>query len=225
MKRFTLLLALAAGVLTASQALAADRPYKAPAQAPASNLFTWTGFYLGANAGYGWNKFEGDSTGIVGVSASETPSGFTAGIEGGYRYQFANRVVAGIVADINVGDFSANKNIAGPVNADFQGSLFGSVRGELGYAFEGFLVYGTVGYGLERGKVSVLGFEDTATHGGIVYGGGIASPITKNLFLKAEYLRYDLGTEAYSFVGPLGAKVDTTIDVARVGLQYRFGSY
>lgn len=220
MKRFTILLALAAGVLTVSQAYAADRPNKAPAYAPpASNLFTWTGPYLGATLGYAWNKFD------AGSGLSETTDGVAVGVEAGYRYQFPNRIVAGITADINMADVSGQKNVGGPLNANVEGQLYGSIRGELGYAFEGFLLYGTVGYGAERGKISVLGFEDTKTHSGLVYGGGIASPITKNLLLKAEYLRYDLSGETYNFVGPLSAKVDTTIDVARIGLQYRFGSY
>ena len=51
--------ALALGV---SGALAADIPARGPAIAPAPVIFapafTWTGFYVGLNGGYGSSKFE-----------------------------------------------------------------------------------------------------------------------------------------------------------------------
>lgn len=209
---------LLAAVLAFGHANAADqRPVqKAPAYTAPAGPLDLSGFYLGANVGWTWNKFDATNVGI-----SDTPNGATVGLETGYRWQ-SNRWLLGVVADINAGDISGSKNIISVINVDTQAQLYGSVRGELGYVFEGFAPYLTVGWGWERGKVSVLGFSDTVTHSGVVYGGGVVSPLTKNLFLKAEYLRYDFGGENYTFFPGGSTKIDSTIDVAKIGLQYRF---
>ena len=49
-----------------ASAFAADLPVRMPAKAPviAAPLYSWTGFYIGANAGYSW----GDSDSTVGLS-------------------------------------------------------------------------------------------------------------------------------------------------------------
>src|SRR5579885_3758332 len=86
-------LLLAAGAILATEApvLAGDLPYQRnyqPAPAAAS-LFNWTGFYVGANAGYTWGSaIGGDPSGVIG--------GFTAG----YNYQYSPNTVLGLETDI-----------------------------------------------------------------------------------------------------------------------------
>jgi opacity protein-like surface antigen len=56
---FKKILAASALSLLPTLALAADLPRRSMAMAPspvAAPLFTWTGFYAGANAGYGWGE-------------------------------------------------------------------------------------------------------------------------------------------------------------------------
>ena len=81
--------------------------------------FTWTGFYIGGNAGAGWG---GDSTsvdleGFNYFKANPVPgevtkvgddTSFIGGGQIGYNYTF-NRVVAGIEADFSGFDIRAAK--------------------------------------------------------------------------------------------------------------------
>jgi outer membrane immunogenic protein len=43
-------------------ALAADMPVKAPPRAPAP-IYSWTGWYVGGNVGYGWGHANSDLAG------------------------------------------------------------------------------------------------------------------------------------------------------------------
>src|SRR5690606_5021513 len=58
--------------LLAGGALAADLPVRAPAPAPVymAPVFTWSGFYVGVNAGYAGDKFEYPFSGEIGPVAA-----------------------------------------------------------------------------------------------------------------------------------------------------------
>src|SRR5215813_7270412 len=87
--------------LMASPAMAADqarpRAPAAPQPAPAAPAaFTWTGFYIGANGGYGSTFGMADR--IIGgttASASAPLSGLTGGGQIGYNWQTDSKVVFG----------------------------------------------------------------------------------------------------------------------------------
>jgi len=112
----TSIVGLAVAALTAiAPAWAADIApvYKAtPAPAPA---YSWTGFYVGANVGYGWRDpsidFSGNaaaeatyfSSGALPRGVAVDPKGFLGGLQGGYNRQFG-RWVLGVEADL---DFAA----------------------------------------------------------------------------------------------------------------------
>lgn len=108
-----LLAAVSLAALITTSAQAADlaaRPYtKAPAYlAP---VYNWTGFYAGANVGYGWGSRSGELTGNsprldLAVSTDFFPRSFgnkndgvLAGGQIGYNYQ-VNQYVVGLEADI-----------------------------------------------------------------------------------------------------------------------------
>lgn len=131
----------------------------------------WSGFYAGAHAGWGSARKNSEVTALDGmpggVPGTESGShGFTGvsfvrdnqyGGQVGFNHQFANRVVAGIVADYSRLSFSHRQdtlavegNLAGTTNlqASTRTSLdwMSTVRGRLGYGFDsGVLVYATGG--------------------------------------------------------------------------------
>ena len=93
----------------ASAADVAARPYKAPPPIVAP-VYDWSGFYIGANGGYGWGSRCLDVTGFNGFGVVDVgcrnASGGVAGGQIGYRWQ-ANNFVFGLEAQ---GDWANLRN-------------------------------------------------------------------------------------------------------------------
>ncbi|MFD2222462.1 outer membrane protein, partial [Microvirga arabica] len=90
----------------ATGAVAADLPSRRAAPAPmiaAVPVFTWTGFYVGVNAGYGWSNDDFDS---VDLADEDDDGGFVGGAQVGYNYQIGSFVV-GLEGDIQYADFGS----------------------------------------------------------------------------------------------------------------------
>ncbi|MBR1088694.1 porin family protein [Bradyrhizobium manausense] len=117
MKRIVMGMA-AAMSLFASGALAADLAAKPYVKAPVmvDPVWSWTGFYIGANGGYSWGRSRSDvtytntATGAIIVppagsitSASFDMNGAVAGGQAGYNWQSANWVF-GVEGDLNWSD-------------------------------------------------------------------------------------------------------------------------
>lgn len=136
-----------------------------------------------------------------------------------------------------------------------------TVRGRVGYAFDRFLVYGTGGFGFGdvfyraaflRNTDAALAYAGryNGMETGFVYGGGVEYALPADSFLsrfnllsyinlfkseaitvKAEYLRYDLGSRnvlVNSLIpgGPTGSytsRFHTEGNLIRGGFTYRFG--
>jgi outer membrane immunogenic protein len=208
MKKSIVALAL---LLSAAPALAADLPRRgAPQQSfAAPPMFTWTGFYVGLNAGAGWGKFTRDARGL------DADTAFVGGVTAGYNHQFGNLVV-GLEGDYN---YSGIEEKGLGIKAAL--TSFGTLRGRVGVAFDRALVYGTGGYALGFGNVNVLGLKDDKTHQGYVIGGGIEYAVTQNVSIKGEYLYMPLAKQTYyGGLGGLDAGLNTNI--VRGGLNYRF---
>ncbi|GLK57066.1 outer membrane immunogenic protein [Methylopila capsulata] len=176
--------ALLAGVSLAS---AADLPaYEAPAAIAVSG-FTWTGFYVGAHAGYVWGDHDIKTRGKDDMTRSNVdrrlrpPSigidgdGWMVGAQAGYNFQLDNSpIVFGVEADISYTDIDDTRRYAIPfdrgpgiIRSSFKQELefLGTVRGRLGYAFDRVLVYGTGGLAYGKVKTSAR-FLNNSTGGG-----------------------------------------------------------
>ena len=145
-----ILLATVAVFGFAGAAAAADLPsrYAPPPVVAAVPLFTWTGFYVGVNAGYGWNTNDSNTfiDPVLGVvSGGGSDGGFVGGGQIGYNYQF-NQFVIGLETDIQYADSATaadfGQGFAGDNN---NGNWFGTVRARAGFAFDRALVYATGG--------------------------------------------------------------------------------
>jgi outer membrane immunogenic protein len=250
--RHFLLSTVALAALTGAT-LAADLPsIKSPPPAPAPAAFTWTGFYLGANGGFGGDvesQFWGYNFG-AGENFKFNSSGFLGGAQVGYNYQFANRVVLGVEADFDAADIQGQykDNYAAPgffANTQ-QGATIhslGTVRGRLGYALlDRAMIYATGG--LAYGQVNT--FSNEQDFGGFAYnyltggsgvragwtaGLGIEYALTNHWTFKTEYLYADLGSSnaanaggaCFSNCGGGPVSVKSTVNLVRAGLNYKFG--
>ncbi len=221
MKKFFLASVACAALSTAASA--ADLPRKSVAPVVAVPMFTWTGFYLGLNAGYGWADFKRSvSASPVGfgnpaainafASRSVSADGFVGGAQVGYNYQIGSFVV-GIEADFQFSDLKKSTGpdqvigVAPPrlISTTSRIEWFGTVRPRIGVAFDRLLVYATGGlaYGsVKTGDtynwptgVSTVTASDTRA--GYVVGAGLEYAFTSNLTVKAEYLYADFGKKSY----------------------------
>ena len=111
MKKFLLVTSSLIALGAAAPAVAADlaaRPYtKAPPMVAA--VYDWTGFYIGANGGWGSsrNSWEGLPNVGFGAEGSHDATGGTVGGQVGYRWQ-AGTFVFGLEAQGNWADFSGS---------------------------------------------------------------------------------------------------------------------
>jgi outer membrane immunogenic protein len=232
MKRF--LIAFAAVLLGSTSALAADAVAEAPVEMPVEQapIFTWTGAYVGAQAGYGWGDSE-LSTNIAGVGASLPfdPDGFLGGVHAGYNYQFSNDIVLGVEADIDYSDLSGDGTLdIGGIDTGIDGSSKlewqGSVRARLGYAVDRWLPYVTGGVAFGKYKHDIdfpdgTSFNDDDTYTGWTAGAGVEYAFTDNWTGRLEYRYTDFGDQDFS--NALGDyNVDLNTHAVKVGISYKF---
>ena len=226
MRKFTVALLSLPALIAAGAALAADLPTRKPAPAPllAAPMFTWTGFYVGVQAG--WAGGGDDKVGLVtnvpaigvfrNVGNLAGDGGFIGG-RVGYDHQIAGTgFVLGAAADLNYDWIKGSVAGAfGPVTyggtsrTDWDGSL----RLKAGYAFDRLLIYATGGvafanqkYALATTTPLISGLSASSTHVGWTLGGGLQYAVTNNLIAGLEY-RYSQ-FEAKRHVGavlPAGA--------------------
>jgi len=169
-------------------AFAADMAVKALPPPPAP-VYNWTGFYIGGNAGYGWENTIDNSvtsvncflapgtctfgpTGVVNSLPAAVPGrldthpkGFIGGGQIGYNYQFAPNWLAGLETDFQGADIKGDETITNT------GACCGSSLGNL------ITVTGTGSqkidwFGTLRGRVGWLPINPLLVYatGGLAYG-------------------------------------------------------
>ncbi len=232
----------AALVGVAPSAFAADLPVKAPPML-AAPAWTWTGFYIGVNAGGSWGSTS-DSVAFIPpggasspiASVGTRPSGFIGGGQAGYNWQL-NSLVVGLETDLQWAGQRNSTTVAGfittcgvpcSVTETDKVTWFGTTRLRAGVAWSNWLLYVT-------GGAAYGGFNTTATEnfvGGVgplitltsasstrlgwTVGAGVEGQLVGQWSWKAEYLFVDLGRVSYALAEPLPFAPGTISQTFRV---------
>jgi len=241
-----LLLATSVLIVLADPAISADMRapvYKAPP--PVAPAWSWTGCYVGVQAGglraksTEWivrtpgNIFFGRSLGGHDVN------GWVGGGQAGCNYQFAGGLVIGIQGDYAAANAENSHDSALETGVAYHSRVrsLASVTGRVGYAWNRFLGYVRGGGAWERddywATTVILGTAYTAreTRPGWTVGIGGEYAFTDFLSAFVEYGHYDLGTRTISFtpqvagLGPAFADIKETKGVVRAGINFRFGGF
>ena len=189
---------------TASPTFAADLPARKAAAPEPPPPPAWTGFYAGVNGGYSWTSSNAITQSYVDTASggfvtnaalgnipfqTQAPNqGFIGGGQVGFNWQFDNRFVVGVEADLQGltgGDGTVNV-ISGNSATSFSRGIaeIGTVRGRVGYLVTPtVLVFGSGGlaygqgsltgnyYGAWTPPVQLIDYE-TQTLAGFAAGGG-----------------------------------------------------
>jgi outer membrane immunogenic protein len=242
MKKFLLGGLIALGMAApASAADLAARPYtKAPP--PVAAIYDWTGFYIGANGGWGQSRNCVDFvtvTGAIIADACRDRSGGVVGGQIGYRWQ-ANQWVFGLEAQGDWADLSNTRTSL--INPAFSTRVktdgIGLFTGQIGYAWNASLFYVKGGAAVTSNRFSILdtltGVELAAassTRWGGTVGVGLEYGFTPNWSVGAEYDHLFMGNanNSFSVVNPIVAgalnRIRQDVDMVTVRVNYRFGGY
>lgn len=245
MSKRAIFAACAAAATMAGSARAADLPVERRVYVevpPAIGLFNWTGFYVGANIGYGRSPGSVDifNNGPF-LSIPETLSGVVGGVQGGANWQTGNAVF-GIEGDIQGSGQSASNSIAyrlaptaftpaiTAISNKDKVSSFGTLRGRVGVASGHALAYVSagVGYLTFSSDLNFTGLGSGSFSGSQLAGtfaGGMEFAVTDNWSVKAEYMFLQTRNISSSpFPAAPAVEVNTRIrdNIFRVGVNYLF---
>jgi outer membrane immunogenic protein len=216
-----LLLGSVVATFVAGPALAADLlPEKAPIPAPPPPP-TWTGFYIGLNAGAvsadsNWKNLDGLEAWFPSSSLTNTTAGFIGGGQVGYNWQ-TGHAVFGLEADMQYTSLNQTTNLQlVPVGFGLvplavlndQIKWLATVRGRSGLAVDNVLVYLTGG--LAVGQVNHTyttptiidpddAFAINKTKVGWTVGAGLEYMLWQNWTVRTEVLYADLGKSSTTF--------------------------
>ena len=231
-----LIVGTALAALVGNPAVAADMALKAPPPPPAP--LSWTGFYLGLDAGAAWARDDVSPTiadgGTFPRSNRLRSSGILGGGTVGYNFQ-AGSVVFGVEGDFGgMGIGTQKADVLGGTEIDqINSGFYADATGRLGFlATNAILLYGKGGYAFYDGKANtttaIPGFavgNSSTFNNGWTAGGGIEYKMTANWSSKIEYLYYDFGSQTATLTGGAGVFPYTNhlkVSTLKFGLNYAF---
>jgi outer membrane immunogenic protein len=244
-----LLLTGAALALFAAPGFAADLPMKAPAYVPPP-VYDWTGFYIGGNAGWGWDTVKSTEiapgAGAFPIGTAFTPrkeNGWLGGVQAGYNWQPAPNFVFGLEGEFTWSDITGTSvtistvpRFAGFTSAStskLKDFALGTFR--LGYAADNWLFYGKGGVAWGQFNGSSIATNpngtlfQTATFGGIdagwVVGVGTEWGFAPGWSARIEYDHIFFDSRPVLINGTVNltnTSSGSNVDLVRAGVNYRF---
>ena len=225
----TLLFTASIIAMISSAAVAADlAPQAVEPVAPVVMPLSWTGFYVGAELGYGW----GTSPAPYGFTPGgpydfqqngPDQKGFVGGGFVGYNYQIGQFVI-GAEGDFQYSDIHGDDNRSGGDVNGLDANWQASARLRLGYAVDRFLPYITGGVAfLNTDATAPFSSSDTLNLTGWTIGAGLEYAFTDNIIGRIEYRYSDYGKKEASFPN-LGyyEEYHPKHNTVEVGISYKF---
>ena len=169
---------------------------------PPVPIFTWTGFYVGGQIGYGFGRDAYYAQNVF-VSSTYRPTGVIGGAHVGYNLSsqslFGNLLgaggVIGVEGDVDGTSLSRTQPVfpTSALNIGTRIPIEGSIRGRVGFAVDRALFYATGGAAFASLRnnyfSNTFGAFPTLSHTRVGYtvGGGVEYAITNNWSVRAEY--------------------------------------
>jgi high affinity Mn2+ porin len=245
------LIALASGEPAAADDTRTTKAFSSPF---GGSTYNWNGFYAGGQLGYTWgtSNWTASSPGAPDVSGSlslaqridpfaETGS-FVAGLQAGYNYMLASRIVVGGEVDATFPTFLDRNgistggltNLTSPtLGAETFGETVlasGTVRGRVGYAPGSWLFYATGGFAWTYNQQQLTQVATDASVSPFVWrlgyaaGAGVEAPVAPHWTARLEYLFTGYGNHTISYFGGQQFTSDFSTQQVRAGLNYQFGN-
>jgi len=229
-------------------AMAADLPMKAPPiMAPVDY---WSGFYIGGNGGYGWDKVKSTElapgtnafpTGTVFNTSNGT--GWTAGVQAGYNWLLAPHFLFGVEGEYSWANINGSDTTVSTVprllgftsysTSNLKDFALGTAR--VGYVEANWLFYAKAGaaWGEANGTGIATAANgtlfETSTHfvsrSGYVVGVGGEWSFAPNWSARIEYDHIFFDARTVSITGTVDTSFSSSgsnVDLVRAGINYRF---
>jgi outer membrane immunogenic protein len=212
-------------------------------------MHDWSGFFIGAHAGYGG----ADVNGVFDTSDIGSPDenfkddgegpfdlnldGFVGGIQAGVNWQSGN-FVFGLEGDVSFVDWS-DKIVSDDNNAEqvwAETNFVGTLRGRAGYAMDNLLLFGTAGIAITDTEFTAeddpgptdpdrdsVDLDDI----GFVVGGGAEFALNESWSFKAEglYFMFNDKKDTDTLTSDSDAGDFAELDdawMARIGVNFHF---
>lgn len=228
---------IALGTAPAMAADLAARPYtKAPPIIAAA--YDWSGFYVGANGGWGTSRKCWDYQGTTATPLAafgegcHDASGGTVGGQIGYNWQVGTWVF-GVEAQGNWADFKGSNSSLRFTNTTDQSKVdaFGLFTARVGYAWNNALLYVKGGAAVTSDKYTTYRtlagttIDDASeTRWGAAVGGGLEYGFTPNWSFAVEYDHLFLGGRDITFAPTTNVDhIKQDVDVVTARINYRWG--
>jgi outer membrane immunogenic protein len=189
---------------------------------PPAPVFSWQGFYLGVNGGYGFGAFKNGGSDLF-----SSANGGLIGVTAGYNYQAMPNIVLGLEGDFAFANIKANRS---SLFGNSQGTVddIMTLRARAGYTLDRAMLYVTGGLAGSNNNIMLNTFYAPFYGGqskfqtGWAIGGGIEFMFTNSLSAKAEYLFTSVGSDRYFDFTPVALQSGVDTSTIKGGLNYHF---